>query len=61
MRRPGQLGHRRDARASALTSDGEAVDKGVASLQKLGLDDISVNLESLSRCVLSPLSFRNNE
>ena len=42
---------RRGAVVTRAVSDGEAVDKGVSSLQNLGLDDIGVNVDELSRCV----------
>lgn len=52
VRRPRKIGHRRrDALVTQAVSDGDAVEKGVASLRRLGLDDIGVNVEALSRCV----------
>ena len=51
VRRPRKLLSRRDALVTRAVSDGEAVDKGLSSLESLGLDDINVNVEDLSRCV----------
>jgi hypothetical protein len=59
-RRPGRLGvagSRDDLLVTRALRDDAAIDKGVSSLKQLGLDDIGVNIDELSRCVpSSPLN-----